>query len=233
MLVPGPLAHFDGQVDLGAGDDVSFWGWWSMPVDVPHVVFVQGGAGDDDIRTEWGDLLAPLSMTLSGMEGNDEIAMSFIGVMPGGLHATADLGAGNDSFLAHVQQPVMDERPPPSHVQIDAFGQGGMDSLHFYLTGAEPGREPLVYDGSLAVNLDGGLGNDTFGVGLGSDQSAPLDLNGPLAVNVNGGGGSENSVIAIINVALQGTLDAAADWGPGNDFTEWVFEDVVVAGSLA
>jgi len=242
LTVANAAAPVDVHANMGGGND-------SLHVHVTGVtaadVCIEADLGDGDDRFEFDThgLVPklppppdPFSLLKCKVAVGDSLGNDWMIIEPEdipGLDQTyrLDCGGGDDRVVAHMTNPSND-KTPVGRVQLEAFGREGDDALHFYLTGSAASREPQIFNGSLAVNLDGGGDSDTFGIGLGSTESGPIHVNGPLAVNVNGGGNSDSAVIAIVNVALNGAVTANVDLGAGDDFTEWVFEDVLVTGSV-
>jgi hypothetical protein len=145
----------------------------------PLVVREFLGDGNDLALLDFGlnkshAISADLSVLVSGQGGNDGVRADFGDVNASNLAFTAMMGDGKDVCLANLWGVL---RGTQAH--FNEWGEGGDDFVRFY---NDNGSWPAAL---LAVNLDGGAGNDS--VSLFYDDN----MIGTHVFNLNGGSGSD------------------------------------------
>lgn len=177
-----------------------------------------GGAGNDHlIAGVGGPCDFPASKTaikLFGDAGDDlvESSVADLEEMGGRFVMEAHGGAGNDHLNVGIGTPC---DFPASEMAIYMLGDAGNDRLDLRVAGSadEPAGEMEEIQGTMRLNLDGGLGNDTAALDL-----AALKIRGALLANLQGGDGADRLQMSVSHdVDVFGTLDIRALGGAGND----------------
>ncbi|OUC14109.1 MAG: hypothetical protein B0A82_13910 [Alkalinema sp. CACIAM 70d] len=172
-------------------------------VEVNDFLTIFSNAGNDVISA--ADLLTPVSLLLSGGNGNDQLigsrfADSLFGgdgndtITGGEGNDVALLGTGNDTFLWN-----------PSDGSDTVEGEAGFDTLQF--NGANASENIDIFANGSRVRLLRNVGNVT------------MDLNGIEQINVNALGGTDTIAIndltgtgvSLVRVNLAGSSGKTAD----------------------
>jgi len=157
------------------------------------------------------------SVTANLGGGNDYLA--YIKLAPGtdalpGLTINADLGKGNDTFVANLLNSSVGTAGATNYT-FNINGGDGNDTLIFNqnATANDGTLNASIGAGStLSVNLLGGAGNDFINALVAGDNSGTLNM------NIDGGSGND-TIVAFLNAM------------PDNDFTAGRFNIRITGGA--
>lgn len=227
------------QEDLGAGDDscgINFTGNIDFGASAKMTINLGTGVNSLDMALQGVGFSGGATTAIDITGGDDANHGDFVGVTvhndignsfaPSRLDITANLLAGNDRFIAVIDQDDV-RVDNDSVLSIIAHGGAGNDSI----TAFADGNNDLVrIDSGALLNIE------LFGDGGKDDVEAVFDtflpvsdpsieLVGTLRARIDGGDGNDGVFMAFHNTAdSSGNYDLKLNAGAGNDRSEVVID---------
>jgi hypothetical protein len=169
--------------------------------------------------------------------GNDAVTANFSQPPEPDFTFRAELGLGNDTFTATFFP--TETIAPAGHIQLDVFGQQDNDRMSLFI--GDPGISPLSHlNSAIAINLDGGGGDDSFQATFNPTESVlPPEVPMRLQLDAFGRDGNDTFDISIGDPGISPqphlftALTANFDGGGGDNTALFEVQNVVVDAPMS